>query len=45
MEEAQFEKAPLEDILHLTFPVDPAIKGKVFSELKSTSFPIAAHRE
>ena len=37
VEEAQFEKAPLEDILQMTFPVDPKIKGKVVDEVKATS--------
>ncbi len=34
---AQFEKAPLDDILQMTFPVDPQIKTKVTAELKSTA--------
>ena len=33
----QFDKAPLEDIVQMTFPVDPRIKEKVQSELKTTS--------
>lgn len=32
-----FDKAPLDDIVTMTFPVDPKIKGKVQTELKSTS--------
>jgi membrane-bound lytic murein transglycosylase D len=32
-----FDKAPLDDILQLTFPVDPRIKDKVQTELKSTA--------
>lgn len=45
VEEAQFEKAPLEDILQLTFPVDPKIKGKVVDEVKATSsaLPLAVN--
>ncbi len=33
----QFDKAPLEDIVQMTFPVDPRIKDKVQTELKTTS--------
>ena len=33
----QFDKAPLEDIVQMTFPVDPKIKEKVQSELKTTT--------
>ncbi len=33
----QFDKAPLEDIVQMTFPVDPRIKEKVQTELKNTS--------
>jgi membrane-bound lytic murein transglycosylase D len=32
-----FDKAPLDDILQMTFPVDPAIKEKVVTQLKTTS--------
>ncbi len=32
----QFEKAPLEDLLQMTFPVDPKIKSKVKGELNAT---------
>ncbi len=32
-----FDKAPLDDIVNMTFPVDPLIKGKVQSELKLTT--------
>ena len=35
-DEPQFEKAPLEDILTLTFPVDPSIKNKVLEEVQAT---------
>ncbi len=33
----QFEKAPLEELLQMTFPLDPKIKGKVQGELSATS--------
>jgi membrane-bound lytic murein transglycosylase D len=33
----RFDKAPLEDIVQMTFPVDPRIKDKVQTELKTTS--------
>jgi membrane-bound lytic murein transglycosylase D len=36
-EEAQFDKAPLDDILQMTFPADPRIKGKVTDEVKTTA--------
>jgi membrane-bound lytic murein transglycosylase D len=36
VEETSFEKAPLEDILELTFPVDPGLKTKVKGELSAT---------
>ena len=36
-QEPQFEKAPLDPILTMTFPVDPTIKNKVVDEVKSTS--------
>lgn len=36
-QEPQFEKAPLDPILQMTFPVDPSIKGKVMDEVKSTA--------
>ncbi len=35
--QAQFDKAPLEDILETTFPVDPRLKSKVSEELHATS--------
>jgi len=34
--EGRFEKAPLEDILQLTFPVDPKIKDRVLDQVKAT---------
>src|SRR6185295_2330980 len=36
VEEGRFEKAPLEDILQMTFPVDPKIKGRVLDQVKAT---------
>jgi membrane-bound lytic murein transglycosylase D len=35
--QAQFDKAPLEDILEMTFPVDPRLKLKVSEELHATN--------
>ena len=32
-----FDKSPLDDILQMTFPVDPGIKDKVITQLKTTS--------
>jgi membrane-bound lytic murein transglycosylase D len=34
--EAGFEKAPLEDILEMTFPVDPKLKDKVREQVSAT---------
>ena len=36
VEEAGFEKAPLEDILNMTFPVDPRLKDKVREQVAAT---------
>ena len=36
VEEGRFEKAPLEDILQMTFPVDPKIKDRVLDQVKAT---------
>jgi membrane-bound lytic murein transglycosylase D len=36
LEEGRFEKAPLEDILQMTFPVDPNIKDRVLDQVKAT---------
>jgi peptidoglycan lytic transglycosylase D len=36
VEEGKFEKAPLEDILEMTFPVDPRLKDKVKEQLVAT---------
>ena len=36
LEQGKFEKAPLEDILQMTFPVDPKLKDKVKDQVKST---------
>jgi len=35
-EEGRFEKAPLEDILQMTFPVDPKIKDRVRDQVAAT---------
>ncbi len=37
VQEPGFDKSPLDDILQLTFPVDPRIKDKVETQLKTTS--------
>jgi membrane-bound lytic murein transglycosylase D len=36
LEQGKFEKAPLEDILQMTFPVDPKLKDKVREQVTST---------
>jgi membrane-bound lytic murein transglycosylase D len=36
IEEPRFEKSPFEDILEMTFPVDPRLKTKVKEELQAT---------
>lgn len=36
MATARFEKAPLEDILNMTFPVDPNLKNRVQEQLQAT---------
>ena len=36
VEEPQYDKAPLEDILPMTFPVDPKLKTKVRDEVQAT---------
>lgn len=36
VEQGKFEKAPLEDILQMTFPVDPKLKDKVRDQVAST---------
>jgi len=36
VEEGKFEKAPLEDILQMTFPVDPKIKDRVKEQVTAT---------
>jgi membrane-bound lytic murein transglycosylase D len=36
IDDNQFEKAPLEDILQMTFPVDPRLKDKVREQVKAT---------
>lgn len=37
VEEGKFEKAPLEDILQMTFPVDPRLKDKVREQVSATT--------
>ena len=37
LEQGQFEKAPLEDILQMTFPVDPKLKDKVREQVAATT--------
>jgi membrane-bound lytic murein transglycosylase D len=37
VEEGQFEKVPLEDILQMTFPVDPRMKAKVREQVAATA--------
>ena len=43
-EEVRFEKAPLEDILQMTFPVDPKIKARVLDQVTATvsQLPLSA---
>ncbi len=41
----QFDKAPLEDIVKMTFPVDPRIKDKVQTRNQDHLFRPAARRE
>lgn len=36
VEEPQYDKAPLEDILQMTFPVDPKLKTKVREQVQAT---------
>jgi membrane-bound lytic murein transglycosylase D len=36
-EAQQFEQAPIDEILQMTFPIDPKIKGKVLDEVKATT--------
>ena len=36
IEDVRFEKAPLEDILQMTFPVDPRLKDKVREQVAAT---------
>ena len=35
--QARFEKAPLEDLLQMTFPVDPKLKDKVKEQVQATA--------
>jgi membrane-bound lytic murein transglycosylase D len=36
LEDAQFEKAPFEDLLEMTFPVDPKLKDRVQEQVQAT---------
>jgi membrane-bound lytic murein transglycosylase D len=36
MQQARFERAPLEDLLQMTFPVDPRLKDKVREQVSAT---------
>jgi membrane-bound lytic murein transglycosylase D len=36
IDDSKFEKAPLEDILQMTFPVDPRLKDKVREQVRAT---------
>jgi len=44
-EAAQFEKSPLEDLLQMTFPVDPSLKDKVKEQVRATAsqLPLAVN--
>ena len=37
VDQAQFEKSPLEDLLQMTFPVDPTLKDKVKEQIRATA--------
>jgi membrane-bound lytic murein transglycosylase D len=37
VDQARFEKAPLEDLLQMTFPVDPKLKDKVKEQVQATA--------
>lgn len=45
VEEGKFEKAPLEDILEMTFPVDPKLKNRVGAQVAATvsQLPLAVN--
>ena len=45
VEEGKFEKAPLEDILQMTFPVDPKLKDRVREQVSATvsQLPLAVN--
>jgi len=45
IEEGQFEETPLEDILQMTFPVDPKLKDKVREQVAATvsQLPLAVN--
>jgi membrane-bound lytic murein transglycosylase D len=37
LDQAQFEKSPLEDLLQMTFPVDPSLKDRVKEQIRATA--------
>jgi membrane-bound lytic murein transglycosylase D len=45
LEQGKFEKAPLEDILEMTFPVDPKLKDRVREQVSATvsSLPLSVN--
>jgi len=45
VDDARFEKAPLEDLLEMTFPVDPKLKDKVKEQVQATAsqLPLAVN--
>jgi membrane-bound lytic murein transglycosylase D len=45
VEQGKFEKAPLEDILEMTFPVDPKLKSRVGAQVAATAsqLPLAVN--
>ncbi len=45
LEQGKFEKAPLEDILEMTFPVDPKLKDRVREQVAATvsSLPLSVN--
>lgn len=45
LEQGRFEKAPLEDILEMTFPVDPKLKDRVREQVAATvsSLPLSVN--
>ena len=45
VDQNKFEKAPLEDILQMTFPVDPKLKDKVREQVAATTSQLPALRQ